>query len=152
MNKLMKGLYAAEIASLAVCAAASVWAHNWTAAAVCGVAAMNCANAIVTERRASRAEELSALKDGLLDKYRKLCVKCGIFPEGSVPVIVAENPNKTYLEDFREKHPDAPMGAEGMPTCCIEDVYGAGAVDLNICERYDCAVCWNRKMKKGDGE
>ena len=150
MNMTIKGLYAAEIASLAVCAAASVWTNDWITAAGCGVAAMNCVNAILTERRASRAEELSCLREGLLNKYRELCVKCGIFPEDYVPSLLPRNPNKTYLEDFREKHPDAPMGAEGMPTCCIEDVYGTGAVDLNMCERYDCAVCWNRKMKKGE--
>ena len=56
---------------------------------------------------------------------------------------VSENVHrKTYLEDFLEKYPDAPMEREGEPSVCLCDIYG------HIPEwcRAECRECWAQLM------
>lgn len=54
---------------------------------------------------------------------------------------------KTYLEDFLEKHPNAILDREGLPTVCPYQLgYGkpiceeVEALNLNM---YFCKKCWN---------
>ena len=54
---------------------------------------------------------------------------------------------KTYLEDFKERYPNAPLGDDGTPLVCPCDLYGAAA-DFENCATTDsdCKACWNRTM------
>lgn len=49
---------------------------------------------------------------------------------------------KTYLEDFLEKFPNAPMEREGTPEVCLCSIYG------HVPEwcRAECRECWNEVM------
>lgn len=58
-----------------------------------------------------------------------------------------EHPQKTYVQDFFEKFPNAPRSDDGAPTVCIDDLYGEG-VGIKDCEfKFDgCTECWNRPI------
>ena len=49
---------------------------------------------------------------------------------------VEEHPIKTYMQDFFEKFPNAPRGAEGSPKICPRQIYPEIDVDDRCCE--DC--------------
>ena len=51
---------------------------------------------------------------------------------------------KTYLEDFLEKFPNAPMMPNREPCACTKSLYG---IDCK-CQSYSsCLKCWNQPMK-----
>lgn len=55
-----------------------------------------------------------------------------------------ENPVKTYLSDFLVKHPNAPLGARGVPGLCpylIGYCKETCCIDANT---DGCVECWNR--------
>lgn len=58
----------------------------------------------------------------------------------------SEHPIKTYLQDFFEKFPNAPRGAEGSPKICPHQIYPEIDVDCRCPE--DCLKCWNQEMKE----
>lgn len=67
----------------------------------------------------------------------------------------AEHPQKTYLEDFFAKFPNAPKGYNGRPVPCREYIYGIYYSDnkkvarchiLDDNEEQMCTKCWNEAM------
>lgn len=46
---------------------------------------------------------------------------------------------KTYLEDFLEKHPNAPMECEDNPEACCGSIYGSDCT-------HECEKCWAQLM------
>lgn len=68
----------------------------------------------------------------------------------------AEHPQKTYLEDFFAKFPNALKEDDGMPLACRENVYGTfhyGSEKVPLCYLFDddceeqmCTKCWNEVM------
>lgn len=51
---------------------------------------------------------------------------------------------KTYLQDFLSKYPNAPLKEDGAPDICLRKLYG----DVVDCEIYcNCVPCWNTKME-----
>ena len=61
------------------------------------------------------------------------------------------HPQKTMMDDFFEKHPNAPR-IEGAPrNICPGDCgYTNGLEDHSTCDRFnnDCAACWSRPMEE----
>lgn len=49
---------------------------------------------------------------------------------------------KTYLEDFLEKFPNAPMESEGEPAACRRGIYSDGPMSCKM----ECRECWNEVM------
>jgi NTP pyrophosphatase (non-canonical NTP hydrolase) len=49
---------------------------------------------------------------------------------------------KTYLEDFHEKYPNAPMESEEEPNACRRNIYG----DVPMSCRMECRKCWAQLM------
>ena len=87
-----------------------------------------------------RAEE----RETILNMYRR---EYEATREGFIDVLVTENPDRTYLEDFKSKFPDAEYGEDGMPHICPHHLYPAE----RGCSG-DCTACWSRKMKKQEEE
>ena len=54
----------------------------------------------------------------------------------------AEHPQKTYLQDFLEKFPNAQVYNSGEPLADACDVYG----DVFDCKGHKCCDCWNIVM------
>ena len=57
-----------------------------------------------------------------------------------------EHPEKTIMQDFFEKFPNAPRGKNGVPICCPNH---CGYTDENEgCSEHDnCFECWNRPIE-----
>lgn len=54
----------------------------------------------------------------------------------------AEHPQKTYLQDFLEKFPNAQVYNSGEPLASACNVYG----NVFACEGHLCGECWNAAM------
>ena len=56
-----------------------------------------------------------------------------------------EHPRKTFLQDFLEKYPKAPLDRDGTPRACPEIF---GYLPLDYVERCggDCIACWNQPL------
>lgn len=62
---------------------------------------------------------------------------------------IAGHPAKTYLQDFLEKYPNAPLHNNGIPKICPCHV-GYFNIDEKPCTigRFvDCVKCWGREME-----
>lgn len=71
------------------------------------------------------------------------------FPDNADEIVdkwVEEHPVKTYMQDFFEKFPNAPRGAEGSPKICPHQIYSEISADDRCPE--DCLKCWNQEMKE----
>ena len=56
-----------------------------------------------------------------------------------------EHPQRTRLQDFREKYPNAPMEADGTPAiCCIDLGYRKEDCDPI---KESCVDCWNMPVE-----
>ena len=53
------------------------------------------------------------------------------------------HPQKTYLMDFLEKHPNCRRGDNGIPDSCRDNIYGTN-ID---CRCTSCEKCWNEPME-----
>lgn len=66
-------------------------------------------------------------------------------PEKAVEIVEkwsAENPQKTMLQDFLEKYPNARVDSKGRPVSC--------PVNLGYptdCKSVKCSDCWNRPLE-----
>lgn len=60
----------------------------------------------------------------------------------------AEHPQKTYLQDFLEKFPNAKLNDDGEPLADACDVYG----DVFACKWHKCCDCWNKVMPDEAGK
>lgn len=59
-----------------------------------------------------------------------------------------EHPQKTLLQDFLEKYPNAKLNGSGNPPMC-PDVLGYSKEHHNDCMTYaDCFQCWNRPLEE----
>lgn len=63
---------------------------------------------------------------------------------------ILEHPEKTMLQDFYEKHPNAPKNEYGVPKPCPWD---CGYDENDACvykdiEQDKCYQCWNRPLKE----
>lgn len=57
-----------------------------------------------------------------------------------------ENPQKTILQDFLEKHPNARTNDDGIPNLC-PCILGY-QLDFNPnCFKHNCDKCWNAPLK-----
>lgn len=60
----------------------------------------------------------------------------------------AENPQRTILQDFLEKHPDAPMDVmRESPTLCPHQL-GYPRAEKCIHGVISCKKCWNRPLEE----
>ena len=101
----------------------------------------------------------------MCDKYsKKLCTGCPLspehngtykgcscstfiekYPEQAEAILKKwdeENPVKTFLSDFLEKYPNAPLNDSKAPRCCPSD--------MGYCEcccNMNCFKCWNRPLE-----
>ena len=69
-------------------------------------------------------------------------------PERAIEIVkqwAKEHPQKTYAQDFFEKHPNARKDEFGRPKMCREDIYGGGCRDDN-----NCVACWNEPMEESN--
>lgn len=93
-----------------------------------------------------------------------LCKKCGLcekgnensacpcahfqkeYPTKAIAIVQAwsdAHPQRTYLSDFLEKHPNAPLSQTGRPGFCAADL---GYRDRK-CSGIYCGDCWNTPME-----
>jgi len=57
-----------------------------------------------------------------------------------------EHPQRTILEDFLEKYPNAPLNENGSPKACP---YLVGYEDEGNCNNYSsCRKCWDRQYEE----
>lgn len=71
-------------------------------------------------------------------------------PEEAVKIIEKwskEHPRKTMLQDFLEKHPNAPLNDDGTPDVCP---YRLGYTKETGCSYSinECFDCWSRPMEE----
>lgn len=52
-----------------------------------------------------------------------------------------EHPQKTYMQDFFERYPNAPRNLDGDPKACRKNLYGGSS-----CEGKSCKNCWREVM------
>lgn len=58
-----------------------------------------------------------------------------------------KKPGKTYLEDFREKMPNAYIDTKyGTPAACRKRMYYHETDDLKCGRKNECPKCWNEEM------
>lgn len=69
------------------------------------------------------------------------------FPEDVVPIVLQwlkENPVRTRMVDFIEKHPNAPLNEKGYPKACAKTL---GYVSEEKFCRTPCGVCWETDVE-----
>ena len=62
-----------------------------------------------------------------------------------------ENPQKTMLQDFMEKYPNAFLEDDGTPKFCPYILGYCNKKENDIicsCVNYNCVKCWNRPLKE----
>lgn len=67
-------------------------------------------------------------------------------PEKSVEIIekwAKEHPEKTYMDDFFEKFPQARRDENEHPYVCRNNIYG----ETHECNRTDCKKCWTEPIE-----
>lgn len=72
----------------------------------------------------------------------------GEHPEVYVPFVEKwsqEHPQKTRLDDFKEKFPNAKYTAEGIPESCAEFLGYCG--ECSDDDSKSCAECWNQPLE-----
>ncbi len=71
------------------------------------------------------------------------------FPEEAVKIVKKwskKHKIKTTLQDFKEKHPTAPLTSANLPKFCPHDV-GYGKNEWCTGTRDECVKCWNREVE-----
>lgn len=73
------------------------------------------------------------------------------YPEKAIAIIekwAAEHPQKTMLQDFLERYPNAPLDKiDGTPIICPYEIgYEEQCLDRN-CNDIGCVKCWNRPIE-----
>lgn len=83
------------------------------------------------------------------------CSTCFLHPNGkclyndveSVAIVEKwskEHPQKTMLQDFLEKYPNARLNTDGTPHCCPTNL---GYIKDPYCKWEGCLKCWNRPLE-----
>lgn len=87
-----------------------------------------------------------------MDKHMKNCGGVLFIHAYEASAIIdkwcAEHPQKTYLQDFLEKFPNAKLNDDGEPLADACDVYG----DVFACKWHKCCDCWNKVMPDEAGK
>lgn len=115
------------------------------------------------------AIELIKQQARMCDYYFGMCSKCPIYqeefdtciiyckrnPEEVVKIIEKwsqEHPQKTMMQDFFGKHPNAPKRRDGTPVgiCPSYCGYTDEPNITSVCEKFDrkCLRCWSRLMEE----
>ena len=73
------------------------------------------------------------------------------YPEKTIAIIekwAAEHPQKTMLQDFLERYPNAPLDKiDGTPIICPYEIgYEERCLDRD-CNDIGCVKCWNRPIE-----
>ncbi|MGM9917584.1 hypothetical protein [Anaerotignum sp.] len=99
-----------------------------------GICTANCFNCPLS--KGSNGTEVACMNFG------------GKFPEKAVSIVqkwAEEHPVKTMMQDFFEKHPNAPRKGLGEPIPCISTL-GYKTEGAKCCE--SCFECWNRPLEE----
>lgn len=72
------------------------------------------------------------------------------YPKDAIKIVedwLKEHPEKTMMQDFFEKYPNALKDTDKTPMCCP---YQLGYTNATHCEYTlrDCEKCWNRPMEE----
>ena len=59
-----------------------------------------------------------------------------------------EHPQRTYMQDFLEKHPNAQRYTNEEPCACRCEVYGGKCPSREAALELDCIKCWNEPMEE----
>lgn len=74
-----------------------------------------------------------------------------LYPEGAEKILTKwaeEHPQKTILQDFLEKYPNAPLKEDGIPQYVCPYQLGYDKSDDCIYEDVTCCKkCWNRPLE-----
>lgn len=79
---------------------------------------------------------------------------CGVYPADAVAIVQKwsdEHPQRTMLDDFKEKYPNAPIEENGIPKICPSRL---GYDSLRDCPKntdgfgIGCVACWNRPYEE----
>lgn len=71
------------------------------------------------------------------------------YPEKAIKIVESwgkGHPFKTFLMDFKEKYPNAPLDDDEVPCVCPHDLGYTDKADKENCD-WDCKKCWNREFK-----
>lgn len=61
---------------------------------------------------------------------------------------VKNNPEKTFLTDFKEKYPNAPLNEEGTPDICPDNLGYCEEIHVEFCNKQkNCVECWNKPLE-----
>lgn len=60
-----------------------------------------------------------------------------------------EHPQKTYLTDFLDKHPNAPLAKNGYPSICPHHLGYTKEEYINCCSS-TCQECWNTPIEESE--
>lgn len=84
----------------------------------------------------------------LLDSQMGNCIiREKYHPEKAVEIVEkwsVENPQKTILQDFLEKYPNALLNEDGTPESCCKNL---GFPPIGYCFETPCKDCWNRPLE-----
>lgn len=72
------------------------------------------------------------------------------YPEIAVDIVEKwskEHPRKTFLQDFLEKYPNAPLSKEGIPETCAISL-GLKKETIEGCYEKECKDCWNTPVEE----
>lgn len=95
-------------------------------------------------------DEIDKIREEELDPYIPCFSILSYKPEMAVPIVLKwmqENPERTRMVDFIEKHPKAPLNANGYPKACAKK---CGYVPEHKVCRAICAACWETDVEEED--
>ena len=107
-----------------------------------------------TKRRMTNSCNIECDRCPLCYKHNGFNLACGNFellhPDFAVKILenwLKEHPEKTMMQDFFEKHPNALKDTDTTPRCCP---YQLGYTNATHCEYIprDCEKCWSRPMEE----
>ena len=73
------------------------------------------------------------------------CDLCTKSPEKLVQIVEQwsqDHPQKTMMQDFFEKFPNAPKHKNGCPKTCPNNIYNCKPICTN-----ECVKCWSRPLE-----
>lgn len=85
--------------------------------------------------------------EGVLPPNQEVSFECSTTKDEIDKIIQwsKDNPQKTRLQDFKEKHQNAPTLKNGTPKICAALLGYCDACDVTD-DDYDCTLCWNKPV------
>lgn len=74
------------------------------------------------------------------------------YPDKAIEIVQRwsnEHPQKTYLTDFLDKHPNAPLAKNGYPNICPHHL-GYTKEEYINCRSSTCQQCWNTTIEESE--